>query len=436
MPEKAIDYLRRAGETAVRLSAFEEGIAHLNRGLELLATLTDTTAADRRSERVRQELAIQLALGIAQLGRRAYGPEAEQAYTRARELCRQLGETTQLCLVLGRLSILHYTRSEHQRARELAEEALVLAQEARDPLLVALGHRYLGCILLCLGDYTSARAHLGQMISFYEPQQHHRTLVLVRGSDAGTSALAYDASCLWCLGYPDQALERGQEAMALARELGHPWSLADVLWYGGCLRSELLRDVPALEGYTDELMRLAQEKVPAWLGGATCYQGVALAMRGQVEEGIALIRQGMAAYPPGMRFYSAWRLSALAEAQAKAEHQEEALATLAEAQAFVKETNERHWEAELHRVKGQLLLAQGHQDDAEASFHEAIAVARRQSAKSWELRATVSLARLWEQKGKREEARQRLTEIYGWFTEGFDTPDLVEAKTLLEQLSV
>ena len=206
--DKAISYLCRAGEGAVQLSAYEEGIAHLTKGLALLVALPDLATEDQRLERAQQELALQLALGTAWVGRKAYGPQAESAYTRARELCQQLGETSHLCLVLGRLSISHYVRSEHQKARELAEEALSLAQRTQDPLHVALGHRYLGAILLCLGEYTTARAHFAQMISFYEPEQHHRALVSLRGSDSGTSALAYDALCLWCLGYPEQASRR------------------------------------------------------------------------------------------------------------------------------------------------------------------------------------------------------------------------------------
>jgi tetratricopeptide (TPR) repeat protein len=427
--EKAIHYLHQAGERAVQLSAYQEGIAHLTSGLALLMALPDS------SERAQQELALQLALGMAWVGRKAYCPPGEKAYTRARELCQQMGETSQLCLVLGRLSIFHYARSEHQRARELAEEALSLAQCAKDPLHVALGHRYLGCILLCLGEYTTARAHLEQMTSFYEPQQHHRSLVLLRGSDAGTSALAYDACCLWCLGYPEQALSRSQEVLALARELGHPWSLADVIFYAGCMLNEMRRDAQALKGNAEELLRLANEKVPVWSGGGTCCRGEALAMLGQVQEGMAQMREGLAAYPAGMRFYSSGRLYFLAEAQAKAGHPEEGLTTLAEAFAFVEETDERHWEAELYRLRAELLLMQGDEAEAEASFHKAIEVARRQQAKSWELRATVSLCRLWRKQSKGAEARKMLAEIYGWFTEGFDTPDLKEAQALLEELS-
>jgi len=422
--EKAIQYLHQAGERAVQLSAYQEGVTHLTKGLDLLTALPDSP------HRARLELALQLALGMAWTGGRAYGPEVEEAYTRARELCQQAGETPQLCLVLGRLAMIRYVRAEPQAARELGEEALSLAQGAKDPLHVALSHRHLGCIMFCLGEYTTARTHFEQMISFYEPQQHHRSLVLMRGSDAGTSALAYDACCLWCLGYPEQALKRSQEALALARELGHPFSLADVICHAGGMFNRMRRDPQALKDHAEELMRLANDKVPGWSGAGPFLRGQALAEMGQVQEGMALMRE----HGTGIR-YLPGRLCSLAEAQARSGHPEEGLTTLAEALAVVEETGERHWEAELHRVRAELLLAQGDDAEAETSLQKAIDVARRQSARSWELRATTSLARLWQKQGRTREARELLAQIYGTFTEGFDTRDLKEARALLDELS-
>jgi predicted ATPase len=435
--EKAIRYLLQAGKRAVQLSAYQEGMAHLTRGLELFMDLPDPGAEEQRLERAEQELALQLALGTAWTGLRYTHPERQKAYRRARELCQQLGETSQLCLVLGRLSTLHFMRAEHQTALELAEEALSLAQGVKDPLHVPLGHRYLGLILFCLGEYATARDHLQNMISFYNPQLHHRTLVALRGSDAGTSALAYDACCLWCLGYPDQSSKRSQEALTLARELDHPFSLADVLCYGGCMFNAMRRDALALKENAEELLQLSGERsLAGWLAAGTYFHGEALAMLGQVSQGIAQMRKGMAAAQSmGERCYLPGDLRSLAEAQAKSGHPEEGLASVAEALAVVEETGERHCEAELYRLRGELLLMQGDDAEAEASLQQAVEVARRQQAKSWELRATVSLCRLWQEQGRMDEARKMLTEIYDWFTEGFDTPDLQEAGVLLVELS-
>jgi tetratricopeptide (TPR) repeat protein len=427
--EKAIHYLHQAGERALQLSAYQETFAHLIRGLVLLMELPDTP------KRAELELALQLSLGIAQVGLKGYGSDIKKTYTRARDLCQQMGKMTQLGRVVGELAVHYYVLAEFRRARDLAEEALSLAQQAADPLLVALGHWYLGFISFGLGEYTTARAHLEQVISFYEPQQHH-AFVSLRGSDPGASALAYDACCLWCLGYPDQALERSQEALDLARELDHPFTLADVLYYGGCMVDAMRRDAEAVKDYSEELKRLASGLLGGWVSLAIRQRGEALAMLGNLEDGIAQMREGLTHKRGGVeRCYQSGCLRSLAEAQARAGRPTEGLATLAEAFAFVEESGERHWEAEIYRLQGELLLAEGDEAEAEASLHQAIEVARRQQAKSWELRAVVSLGRLWQSQGKKAEAQQMLAETYGWFTEGFDTPDLIEAKILLEELS-
>jgi DNA-binding SARP family transcriptional activator/predicted ATPase len=434
--QKAMLYLRQAGERAVQLCAYQEAIAHLTRALATLMALPDSGTEGQRLERAQQELALQLALGIAWRGAKGYGPEAERAYTRARELCEQTGDTSQHCQVLGKLSIFHFVRARHRKARKFAEEALSLAQQAEDPLHIALGHWYLGFVLLSMGEYTAARARLEQMIAFYEPQRHHRSLVLLRGSDAGLCALAQNACCLWCLGYPEQASNQGRKALALAREFGHPMSLLEVLYFAGCLLNRMCRDAQALKDDAEELMVLAEEKALAWLGGGVSALGEALVMLGQVQEGMVKLRAGIAAGRSigGLRHLPG-RLLSLAEAQAKSGHPEEGLLTLAEALALVEETDERHWEAELHRLRAELLLMQGAEDVAETSFQKAIEVARLQQARSWELRATTSLARRWQKQGRTREARELLAQIYGWFTEGFDTPDLQEARALLEELA-
>jgi predicted ATPase len=428
--EKAIHYLHKAGEKAVQLSAYQEGIAHLNTGLESLMTLPDSP------ERDQQELDLQLALGVAwQKAKGGQALEGIQVYTRARELCQRLGKTSQLCRVLGGMSIFYYVRGEYQRSFQLAENSFIMAQKIKDPLLEMLAHWDLSIVSFSLGEYTTGQDHLKHLISFYDPQQHHYPFVFLRGSDVGLGGLAYDACYLWCLGYPNQAIKRSQQALALAREFDHPFTLADVLCYAGCMFNSMARDAQAIQDYADELIQLAGDKVPGWLGTGIRYRGKALAMLGQIQEGIAQMREGMAIMrSEGIRLYFPGTLGYIAEAQGKSGQPERGLATLDEAIALIEETNERHWEAEIHRLRAETFLAMGAEAEAETSYHTAIEVARRQNAKSWELRATIGLARLWNKQNKSNQAREILGQIYGWFTEGFDTPDLVEAKALLEEL--
>jgi predicted ATPase len=198
----------------------------------------------------------------------------------------------------------------------------------------------------------------------------------------------------------------------------------------------MCRDAQSLKDYAEELIRLARERLEAWSGMGEYYLGGALAQLGQVQEGLAQVREGIGIVRSrGVAVGLSVALASLAEVQARVGRSEEALAALAEALAFSEQTDERYSEAELYRLGGELLLMQGNETEAEISLHQAIEVARRQQAKSWELRATTSMARLWQEQGRIEEARHLLAEIYGWFTEGFDTPDLMEARTLLEEIS-
>ncbi|MFN2227429.1 MAG: BTAD domain-containing putative transcriptional regulator, partial [Anaerolineae bacterium] len=426
--EKAIRYLHQAGERAVRLSAYEEGIAHLMQGLALLPGLPDSP------ERDQQELDLRLVLGTARIGQGLFAPEVEAAYARARELGQAAGETTRLCMALGEMAVFHYVRAEHHQAWDLAEEAMGLAQRAEDPLLTAWCHWALGFVLFALGDFVGARDHLERVTRAYDPEQHPGIFLHLPGADAGTSALAYKASCLWCLGYPEQALEAGRQAVALARRSGHLMSLADALCFGSCTVHAMRRDGQALKDDAQELVQLGQ-KAATWLPPGLWYRGAALVLLGQLEEGMAQLREGMAIHRAGDKACSLPpALSFLAEAQAASGRPKEALATLAEALALVEETDERHWEAELHRLRAELLLSQGDESGAEASLHQALDVARRQGARSWELRAATGLARLWQGQGRGAEARSLLAGVYGWFTEGFETPDLQVARALLDEL--
>jgi len=447
---QAIPYWQKAGQRAMGRSAYEEAIGHLTKGIELLKTLPETP------ERIQQELTLQLALGGPLTATKGYAvPEVESTYARARELCRQVGETPQLIPVLFGLWRFYLQRAELQTARELGEQCLRLAQRLHDPASLLRAHNTLGVTLFYLGQFGSARAHLEQGITLYFPQQR-RSLTFVQ--DPLVSCRAYAAWTLWHLGYPDQALQRSHEALALARELSHPFSLAQALFFVTSVFHHR-REVQKAQEQAEMVISLSLEQgFPFWLSQGTMLRGWTLAQLGQAEEGIAQIRQGLASYQAtGAQMGPPYYLALLAEAYGQVGQAEEGLALLAEALAAVHQSGERFYEAKLHQFKGELLLnaervakgkarpkqntGQIHHSSfsihhsAEECFHQAIAIARQQGAKSLELRAVMSLSRLWRQQGRKAEARQMLTEIYGWFTEGLGTPDLQEAKALLGELS-
>ncbi|MGD2245978.1 MAG: protein kinase [Candidatus Aminicenantes bacterium] len=429
--EKAIDYLKKAGDKAVRLSANAEAIAHFTRSLVLLETLPDTP------EHAQQELLLQLALAAPLMASRGYAaPELGRAYTRARTLCQKIGETPQLIPALGLLVSFHGTRGDTRTAREIGEQLLSVAELTEDPLPVAVAHWLLGWILVFLGEPAPALAHLEHVINFYDPQRH-RSLAFIYGQDPGVSCLSWSAWALWFLGYPDLAFKRSQDALALAQELNHPFTLGFALAIAGAMFHEFRREDQGAREYSEAEIQLATEEgFVLFQAEGTISRGQEQIERGKVEEGIAQMRQGMAAWQAtGAGMIRPQRLALLAEAYGRAGKLEEGLTVLSEALAAAQSSGERYYEAEIFRLKGELLLMQGDEAEAEISFLKAVEVARQQSAKSWELRTAVSLCRLWQKQGKKEEALKKLKEIYNLFTEGFDTLDLKEAKALLEELS-
>jgi predicted ATPase len=369
--------------------------------------------------------------------------EVERAFFRARELCRQVGDTPQLFLVLRGLAAFYLVRADYKITQELGEQSLRLAQHLQEPLLLVGAHLERGGTLFSLGEFVQALKHLEQGIALYDPQKY-RSHAFLHGQDLGVSCLSRATSVLWMLGYPDQALKKSQEAIALAQEVSHPQSLAYALSFAAeCHR--LRREGQAAHERAEAALALSTEQGFAiWAAGATILRGWALAEQGQVEEGSAQMCQGLAAWQAtGAEMGRPQFLGTLAETYGKGGQVEEGLSVLAEALAIVNTTRESFYEAELYRLKGELTLAQGSiqglvsslEKEVEECFWKAFEIARWQQAKSWELRAVMSLGRLWLRQGKRAEARRMLTEIYGWFTEGFDTGDLKEAKALLEDLS-
>ena len=299
-------------------------------------------------------------------------------------------------------------------------------------------HRMLpGSTWLWLGALPEARQHLEEAIVHYTPDQR-RSLVFRIGQDPGVVCRALAALTLWLLGYPAQALARVHDALALAHELSHPFSLGFARWWAAIV-SQFCRDVPAVHEQAEAAVILSIEQgFPQWAAMGRSLRGWALALQGQDEEGMAQVRQGIAAWQAtGAVLHVSYLCTLLADVSAHLGHPEDGLQALAEAHTLVEQHEERWWEAEVCRLRGVLLLRQPgtSQAEAEAWLQRALDIARRQEAKSLELRAAMSLSRLWQQQGKQAEAHALLAPIYGWFTEGFDTKDLQEAKVLLEALA-
>jgi predicted ATPase len=430
--EQAVFYWQRAGQQALQRSANLEAGQHLTTGLALLATLPETPG------RAEQEIDLQLALGSALIATKGNtAPEVEQTYVRARALCAQIGETPQLLPTLRGLCRFYISRGALPTARELGEQLVQFAKHMVDPAHRLDAHDTLGLLLFYLGEYAAARTQLEQGIVLTDPAAQ-RALVLRYGIAPGVTCLGMAAHTLWCLGYPEQAVRRSQEALALAQALAHAYSLAMGQHWAAWLHQRL-RDMPAVREHANALLSLATARgFPLWVGSGIFWQGWILAATGQGEAGLAQMHQGIAAiWAMRSELWRPFGLVLLAEAAGHVGQTEEGLRLLAETLEALEVNAQGDMRAEAHRLRGDLLLRQAIPDatQAEACFQHALDVARRQQAKSWELRAATSLARLWQRQGKRAEAHALLAPVYGWFTEGFDTADLQEAKALLEALT-
>ena len=428
---QAIPYWQRAGQHASDRSAHLEAISHCTTGIELLKTLPETPA------RIQQALTLRIGLGAAlQMTRGFAAPEVEQAYTQAHALCQQVGETPELVPVLFGLWRFYNIQPQFHTAQEIGDTLLRLAQRAHDPWLAVIAHYALGWTCLGLGRLPAARQHLEEGLARYTPDQR-RAPVFRMGHDPGVACGAYAAMTLWLLGYPAQALAHLHGALALAHELAHPFSLAFARRWAAHVE-QLRRDVPAVYEHAEAAVELSTEQgFTQWAAQGTSLREWALALQGRGEAGMAQVRQGVAAWrATGAALLVPYYCTVLADVADHLGHPEDGLQVLAEAHTLIEQHEERWWEAEVCRLRGVLLLRQPAAPPAEAEtwLRRALDVARRQQAKSLELRAAMSLSRLWHQQGKRAEARALLAPIYHWFTEGFDTVDLLEAKALLDEL--
>ena len=430
--EKAVAYWHKAGQLAIHRSAVAEGVAQLTTGLEMLQGLADSP------ERRRRELGLQVALGNALTATRGWAaPEVGRAYARARELCRDGADATQLSRVLWGLYAYNLHGGNASMADEAAEEMLRLAEQQQDPAAQVAAHRALGGRLMWRGQLSPALGHLERALALYD-RADRQALMLLGVSDARVLCLGFTACILSWQGCPDQALARSEESLAAAHEAGQAHTLSHGLFLS-CWFHQIRGEPQIVRERSTALVALtAEHGFRGWLAEGTFYQGWALAAEGDVASGLPLMRDGLAAIrAAGMRMEVPMYLCLLAGMCTKAGQPSEALELLTEALDQAGTAEGRWFEAELHRLRGEALLALSSEGTAEAEtcWRRAIAIAREQGARLWELRAARDLARCWAEQGEQRKARSLLAPIYGRFTEGLDMPDLIEAKVLLEALA-
>jgi adenylate cyclase len=426
---RAVHYLQEAGDNAARRHAYYEAVAALTKGLALLATLSDSSAC------IQPELVLQLALGELLMMVKGYGaPEVGEVYTRAHTLCQDVGEPSQLCRTLQGLYRFHLVRGQLRMAGEVSQQLFRLASRQHDTTLVLESYMDLGLVAFYRGDPVAARAHLEQSLRLSDVQLPPPSL-FSGGHEIRVTTLIFLALALWMLGYADQALQRSQEALARAQQVAHPPSLAWAHIFTAVL-SQYRRDMAAVQAHAETVMALATvQGLGHRLAQGRILQGWALAMQGDAATGVAHLQQGLVATQgTGQMLHRPYSLALLAEVHGQAGQPEAGLSILDEALVLPGATDDFWWKAELYRLKGELLLRLPHPDipQATACLHQALDVARRQQAKALELRAALSLSRLCQQQGQRDQARQLLTDVCGRFTEGGEAPDLQEARRWIE----
>jgi class 3 adenylate cyclase/predicted ATPase len=431
LAERAIPYWRRAGELAAGRSANVEAIAHLGKGLELIGRLPDAP------ERAAEEFALRMAIGGPLIATRGYAvPEVERSYSRAWALCEQVGRSAELFPVLRGLWNCYFVRGEFQRAHDLAERLVALAEEQGAPLRRALARRALGTTLFALGRFADAVRELDEGIAMDDAAgEDHRAHLLLYTERAGVVCRLYSGWALWFQGFPDRALERVDAGLTLGRGLEHANSLAFALNFAALVHT-FRGEFDAARRRSDATIDLAGEHpLPQWLAEANICRGFALVGLGQQAEGTAQLCAGLAGWnATGCHLFDTQWLGFIAQAHLWGSRFDDALAALDRAAETAAATGERLYQAELERLRGVLLAEVGEPGQAASWLQRAIDTARSQQAKSLELRAATSLARLWADRGKQAEARDLLAPVYDWFTEGFETRDLQDARALLAAL--
>lgn len=429
--EKAVVYWTLSGERSRERFANVEAIVHLTKGLALIEMLPPSPERDLR------ELELLGPLGTAYIATRGYAaPEVGPVFDRARVLCERLGYRPQLFAMMWGNFAFHIVRGDFRLCADLAEEAIVFGERLQDPgiLMEALFLKVL--TMFYRGDFLGAEAFCSRSIADYDDRARTAYWATMIGEDSGVTCRCYLMLALWHRGFPDRAQALAAETIALAREINHPFSIAYALHHAGWLY-QLCRDGALAQATGEDEIRISDEQgFPFWRASGTLYSAAGMILQGRIGEGLALFEKGLGAYrATGAEIGLSYYLGILAEALIKDGRYGEVRRVLSEAQKLVDEHDEHNHEAELQRINGELLLAQsGSAADAEECFRNAIDTARRQGSRAWELRATVSLALLWRHQGKGRKAFEILSEALACYTEGFTTPDLLDAASLLEDL--
>ncbi len=425
--QRAVGYWLEAGRRAAARSANREAVAHLSRGAEMVASLPEG------AEAMRLELALQLALGPAVMSIRGYGaPEAVAAYRRARELAESLGDSRSLFAAIWGLWLTTGQSLGIDARANYLDELFRVAEPLRDTALELQAHHAAWATLIFRGDLVSMQDHVRRGLELYDRKLHGDHAILYGGHDPAVCGTGQGALALWMLGYPDQAVESGRRSIALANDVAHQPSVGHALWFTG-VAYMMRRDVSAVLRLAEQLVELSRDR------GLAQYQAIGRIMRGwaraqsgALEDGLAELRAAIGAHQANATVLVGFFAAALAETELLAGHIDEAASALALAVTTLK--HERVWASDISRVTGDLRLAQNPTDlhAAEQMYDQAMASARGQDAKSMELRAALRLARLRQRQGRSQEAIDLIKPIYSWFTEGLDTPDLKEARELLE----
>jgi predicted ATPase len=427
--ERAARYRREAGEHAMRRHAYREAVDHATRGLESLEAVPDSR------ERTTRELTLQVTLGAALTATQGYGaPAVASTYARAWELCTRIGETPQLLPVLRGLGRFYVVRGEFRTALDVGAHLLTLAGATQDPAPLLMAHNTLGVASFYAGRFETALEHLERGLELYDGNEHGPTRSpAFRLVPPGVTCAVNAALTLWALGFPERSAARAREALALAHSLDHPFSISYACHLAAGLHQWRTEPTAMQELEDEALVHDTEHGFGLLLAAGLVQRGWLLADRGQGEAGLEQMHEGLARHREiGATALIPASLAMVADAYRKLDRPADGLSAVTEALKVARQCGQHYWEAELHRMAGVLTLQIG--GDAEAHFSRAIETARRQRARSLELRAATSLGRLWADQGKAGEAHALLAGVYGWFTEGFDTADLVEARSRLEDL--